>query len=370
MSITTRGAVVEEAGAPFTIENLQLEAPREGEVLVRMVATGLCHTDLNVAGGKVPFAFPAVLGHEGAGVVEQVGDRVRRVAPGDRVLLSFTSCGRCRQCRAGRIALCDFHLPWNLLSGRRPDGTTAITRDGQELSGHFFGQSSFAERAVVSERSLVRLPKGCSDADLATYAPLGCGFQTGAGAILNVLTPKPGESVVMAGAGAVGLAAVMAAALTPARQIIVLDRVASRLQLALELGATHVVDTTDRDASTAIRELTRRGADVAVDSTGNIAVIESLLDALAIGGRCGLIGAPAAGSRASLDVNAFLPGRSVVGITEGASDPETFIPELIELHKAGRLPIDRLLRSFRFDEIDAAVRATVSGAVVKPVLLF
>lgn len=368
--ITTRAAIVPEVGADFEIATVELETPRPDEVIVRVVAAGVCHTDLNIAGGNIPFSFPAVLGHEGAGVVERVGADVRRVEVGDRVLLTFTSCGRCEQCRRGQVALCAFHLPWNLLSGRRADGTTGLSHKGDDVSGHFFGQSSFAERALVSERSLVRLPRDTSDDDLARYAPLGCGLQTGAGAILNVLRPGPGDTVVIAGAGAVGLAAVMAAALTAVRRIIVLDRVPARLAIAQEVGATDIIDTSERDARAAILDLTGGGADIAVDSTGNIAVIESLLDSLAIGGTCGLIGAPKAGSRASLDVNAFLPGRKVVGITEGNSEPESFIPQLIELHRAGRFPIDRLMRTFAFEDIDAAVAAARSGEVIKPVLTF
>src|SRR5699024_1236796 len=197
MSVSTRAAVVSEVGGGFKIDTVELEDPRPGEVIVRLVATGLCHTDLNIAEGNIPFEFPAVLGHEGAGIVEKVGADVRQVEVGDRVLLSFTSCGRCDQCRQGHPALCQHHLPWNLLSGRRPDGTTGISHHGMKVSGHFFGQSSFGERALVSERSIVRIGADVSDEEMALYAPLGCGLQTGAGAILNVLRPGPGESVVI-----------------------------------------------------------------------------------------------------------------------------------------------------------------------------
>ncbi|MDJ1372624.1 NAD(P)-dependent alcohol dehydrogenase [Gulosibacter molinativorax] len=369
--ITTRAAIVDEVGGDFRIGEVTLEEPRSNEVIVRLVATGVCHTDLNVQGGNLDYSFPAVLGHEGAGIVEKVGDAVDRVEIGDRVLLSFTSCGRCAQCRKGRVALCTYHLPWNLLSGRRADGSTGISQDGRPVSGHFFGQSSFAERALVSERSIVRLPKDTTDEDLIRFAPLGCGIQTGAGAILNVLKPEVGDTVVVAGAGAVGLAAVMAAALSPAQQIVVVDRVPSRLDLAVKLGATATIDTSEVDYADAVSALTDGvGPNIAIDTTGNIGVIDGLLGSLAIGGRGGLIGAPKAGSLAHIDVNRFLPGRSVVGITEGASEPESFIPQLIDLYRRGRFPIDALLSNYRFDEIDAAVAATRSGEAIKPVLVF
>ncbi|MGW0763318.1 alcohol dehydrogenase catalytic domain-containing protein, partial [Streptomyces sp. NPDC002814] len=239
MSITTRAAVVESGGAPFTLSDVVLDEPGPHEALVRMVATGLCHTDLGVASGGLPFPLPGVLGHEGAGVVEAVGAAVTGVAPGDHVLLSFTSCGGCRNCRGGHPAYCATWLPLNLIGGRRADGSSTVSRGGEPLGGHFFGQSSFAERALADERSLVKVD---ADVPLDSIAPLGCGVQTGVGAVWNVLKPVTGSTVVVLGAGAVGLSAVMAAALTPATTIIAVDKVGERLSLAKELGATHTVD--------------------------------------------------------------------------------------------------------------------------------
>lgn len=239
MSTTTRAAVVESGGAPFTLSDVTLDEPAPHEALVRMVATGLCHTDLGVASGGLPFPLPGVLGHEGAGVVEAVGSAVTGVAPGDHVVLSFTSCGDCRNCDGGHPAYCAGWLPLNLLGGRRADGTSTISRDGEPLGGHFFGQSSFAERALVDERSLVKVDQ---DVPLESIAPLGCGVQTGVGAVWNVLKPVTGSTIVVLGAGAVGLSAVMAAALTPATTIVAVDRFGERLTLARELGATHTVN--------------------------------------------------------------------------------------------------------------------------------
>jgi len=190
------------------------------------------------------------------------------------VLLSFTSCGSCGNCRDGHPAYCDTWLPLNLIGGVRADGTSTITRDGDKLGGHFFGQSSFSERALVDERSLVKLPDG---APLEKLAPLGCGVQTGVGAVWNVLQPRAGDSIVILGAGPVGLSAVMAAALTPATTIVAMDRVASRLELARELGATHVIESGD-DLTAQLIDATG-GANGVVETTGNVGVLRAGVDA-------------------------------------------------------------------------------------------
>ncbi|WP_406005382.1 NAD(P)-dependent alcohol dehydrogenase [Streptomyces sp. NBC_00637] len=368
MSITTRAAVVESGGAPFTLSDVVLDDPAPHEAVVRLVAAGLCHTDLGVASGGLPFPLPGVLGHEGAGVVESVGSAVTGVAPGDHVVLSFTSCGDCRNCHGGHPAYCATWLPLNLLGGRRADGTSTISRDGEPLGGHFFGQSSFAERALVDERSLVKVDPAVP---LASIAPLGCGVQTGVGAVWNVLKPATGSTVVVLGAGAVGLSAVMAAALTPATTIIAVDRVAERLQLAKELGATHTVDAGTVPLGEAIAEITGgQGADGVVETTGNTAVLRQGVDALAARGTLVVVGAPPFGSEVALDVNGMLGGKRVVGLTLGDSETQSFIPALVELVKAGRLPLDRLIGTYPFADIDQAVRDMTEGRTIKPVLLF
>jgi aryl-alcohol dehydrogenase len=365
---TTTAAVVESAGADFSLTEVELAEPRPDEVVVRIVAAGLCHTDLGAAAGALPFPLPGVLGHEGAGVVEAVGSAVTRVAPGDRVLLSFTSCGRCRGCRGGHPAYCDTWLPLNLLGGVRADGSPTITRNGETLGGHFFGQSSFARHALADERSLVKVP---ADAPLELLAPLGCGVQTGAGAIWNVLNPAPGASIVVTGAGAVGLSAVMAAALTPATRIIAVDRVPARLELAAAVGATHTVDTGDADLADAIAELTGgAGADGVVETTGSTGVAAVAIGALAVRGTAVLVGAPAFGSTVPLDVNFMLPGRNVVGLTLGDSETQTLIPVLADLVASGRMPVGKLISHYKFEEIQRAVGDVVSGETIKPVFRF
>ena len=368
MSITTRAAVVESGGAPFTLADVELDEPGPHEAVVRMVATGLCHTDLGVASGGLPFPLPGVLGHEGAGVVEAVGPAVTGIAPGDHVVLSFTSCGECRNCHGGHPAYCATWLPLNLLGGRRADGTSTLHRDGAPLGGHFFGQSSFAERALADERSLVKV-----DADVPpeTLAPLGCGVQTGVGAVWNVLKPETGSTVVVLGAGAVGLSAVMAAALTPATRVVAVDRVGERLSLARELGATHTVDSADCDLGEALAEITGgQGADGVVETTGSAAVLRQGVDALAARGTAVVVGAPPFGTEVALDVNGLLGGKRITGLTLGDAETQTFIPALVRLVKEGRLPLHRLISTYPFAEIDRAVRDMRAGKAIKPVLMF
>lgn len=368
MTTTTAAAVVESAGAGFTFSDVELADPRPDEVLVRIVAAGVCHTDLGVAGGHLPFPLPGVLGHEGAGVVEATGSAVTRVRPGDQVLLSFTSCGTCANCRDGHPAYCATWLPLNLIGGTRADGSATLSRDGENLGGHFFGQSSFARHALVDERSLVKVP---ADAPLDLLAPLGCGVQTGVGAVWNVLQPRPGDAIVVTGAGAVGLSAVMAARLTPATRIIAVDRVPERLALARELGATHTVDTTDTDLAEAIADITGgAGADGVVETTGNTGVLAAAVGTLAARGTAVIVGAPAFGTTVPIDVNFMIPGRRVVGLTLGDSETQSLIPVLVDLVASGRLPVDRLVKHYKFEEIGQAVADVVSGATIKPVLRF
>jgi aryl-alcohol dehydrogenase len=367
----TRAAVVWETGAPFSIEDVELDEIRPDEVRVRMVATGICQSDLGAAHSHFPFPLPAVLGHEGAGVVEAVGAAVTRAQVGDRVLLSFSLCGHCRWCRSGHPAYCVEHVTRNLLDGRRPDGSATIRSGGRELGAHFFGQSSFAEQALVHETTLVVLPVDVSESELPSLAPLVCGVQTGAGAILNVLRPHPSETLVVAGAGGVGLSAVMATQLCRPKSVFVVDRVASRLELALEVGADVVIDTSREELGERLAELTGgEGVDIAIDTTGHVPTLNSLIASLAIRGRCAAIGVPPLGSDASFDVMPFISGKSVQGIAAGDTEAQTFLPVLVDAVRRGDLPIGRMQKQYRFEDINDAVRDAASGVTVKPVLLF
>ena len=301
-------------------------------------------------------------------MIEAVGSSDSPLRPGDKVLLSFTSCGACAGCRGGHPAYCESWLARNLIAGSRDDGSATIHRDGTRLGGRFFGQSSFAQHAIVDERSVVPVSE---DAPLEVLAPLGCGVQTGCGTVWNLLAPRPGTTLTVIGTGAVGLSAVMAAALSPVERIIAVDRVPERLALARELGATATVDTSAEELEPAVRELTgSRGTDYAIDTTGNPAVLRAAVDALAVRGKCAVVGAPPLGTEVSLDIQGLLIGKRVEGVTLGDGEPRTLLPQLVELHRQGRLPLERLIRHYPLEQLEQAAADMHEGRTIKPVVVF
>lgn len=358
-------AVVRRKGGPFNIETLQLEAPRADEIVVRIVATGMCHTDMVVRDQVYPVPQPIVLGHEGAGIVESVGAVVTKVQPGDHVVLSFLPCGRCRQCQEGRPANClDFNA--HNFSGGRIDGTHSL-RDGERpVYDHFFGQSSFSTFALANERNVVKVRK---DAPLELLGPLGCGIQTGAGAVMNSLKVGPGASFAAFGAGAVGLSAVMAARAVGATTIIAIDIVPARLALAKEVGATHALDAREQDPVAAIKKITGGGVQFSLETTALSPVVRQAVDALGVRGMCGIVGAAPPGTEINLDVTEFMQmSKTLYGIIEGDSVPDVFIPQLIDLHLQGRFPFDRLTKFYPLDRINEAARDSERGLTVKPII--
>lgn len=364
-----RAAVVEEIGAPFEMEDVELAEPGRGEALVRIVATGVCHTDAITRAGDMPLPLPGILGHEGAGIVERVGEGVAEIAPGDRVVIGWPSCGACRNCLDGQPRYC-LHTGEALVSGRRfrgeNAGASAYTRsDGSEVSGHFFGQSSFATYSLVLADSLVRAP---DDVSLELLGPLACGLGTGAGAVLNEARPEPGSSLVVFGVGAVGLAAIMASRCTAATTVIAVDLHDSRLELATRYGATHVINSRDTDVVAEVARITGGTADYAFECTGVVPVVEQAADCVGMLGTLVLIGGAPAQARFSLDHLRALWGKRIVGVLGGGGRSGTFIPALIELHRQGRFPFDELVRFYELDEIEQALADSASGAVVKPVV--
>lgn len=368
MSVITEAAVTETAGEEFVLQSVHLGDLQPHEVLVDVRAAGLCHTDLSVAGGGLPFPLPGVLGHEGAGVVSEVGSGVTRVGPGDTVVLSFTSCGTCGNCRDGHPAYCDTWLRDNLIGGARKDGTSPISRGEERLGGHFFGQSSFARKAVVDERSIVKLE---TKIPIEHLSPLACGVQTGAGAVWNAIGPKPGSSLAVFGVGAVGLSAIMAAALSPAVAIVAVDRVASRLELAIELGATHIINAAEvEDVAVEIHKITGgQGVDAAIEATGSTKVLEQAVFSTAARCHVVAVGAPAFGATAAVDVNFIMPGRRVQGITLGDSETETLIPAIVALMERGRFPVEKLITTYKLEDINQAVADMKAGSAIKPVMV-
>lgn len=360
----TTAALLREPTAKYSIEQVNLADPGPGQVLVRIVAVGHCHTDLLPRTGMLPTPMPMIAGHEGAGIVEAVGGGVSSLVPGDHVVLSFGSCGACPPCAAGSPASCDLFAPLNLF-GATLDGSVTVTdAHGNAVSARWFGQSSFAMHALATERNAVKI-----DADLPLHlmAPLGCGLQTGAGTVLNVLKPAAGDSIAVYGTGAVGSAAIMAAVSAGCTTIVAIDLHPHRLDLAKSLGATHVVDGRADNVAAEVIATTGRGVDYAVDTTGVNAVCTAAISALTSRGTLALVGV--AQPDLVIPGNALAMGKRVVGVIEGDSDPQTFIPRLAQLWRDGKFPIERLVQTFPFSDIDHAEDEAAAGRVVKPVLL-
>jgi aryl-alcohol dehydrogenase len=363
--VKIKAAVTRAPHAPQSLEIIDLAEPRDNEILDKVVATGVCHTDVAMRDQTFPVPQPIVLGHEGAGVVEQVGRSVSKVKAGDHVVMTFNSCGVCESCYEHEPTYCHDFFGRNF-AGSRSDGTSPLSKDGEKIHGNFFGQSSFASYALCTERNVVRVPK---DAPLEFLGPLACGIQTGAGAVIDSLKVGVGKSFAVFGAGSVGLAAVMAARVVGATVIIAVDLNESRLRLASELGATDIINGAQEDVVKSIMRITRSGVHFALDTTASPKVIRQAVDSLTLRGQCGLVGASSPGSEICLDVmHLMTAGRKVRGIVEGDSAPDVFIPQLIELHKQGRFPYDRLLKFYDMEDINQAISDSESGAVVKPVV--
>lgn len=363
----TQAAVAYTGQPSFKYETVEIEAPRPDEILVRVLGVGLCHTDLVFSSGAAPYPFPAVFGHEGSGVVEAVGADVTKVKPGDSVLITFRSCGACDRCGTGDAAYCRT-MPLLNYTGRRTDGTSAISNEAGPVSSNFFGQSTFAGHAITYERNVVKVDPSLP---VEIMGPLGCGIQTGAGAVMRSLAAKQGSAFLVTGGGSVGLSAVMGAKIQGCATIILVEPMESRRQLAKELGATHCIDpTATADVPAAVRAIAPMGVDNALDTTGIPAVQVAALACLGSKATLGLVGVSAPGTPMPGDVNTVMTfGQAVKGIIEGDSDPDEFIPELIEHFKAGRLPFDKLVKTYRLSEINEAIAAQHHGECVKAVLI-
>jgi len=364
----TVAAVAREAHGEFSIETVDLAAPRRGEVLVRIAGVGLCHTDLVARDQFIPIPLPAVLGHEGAGVVVAVGEGVTKVSPGDRVVLGFASCGHCAQCTGNLPSYCR-KFPILNYTGARADGTSGVSIAGKAISANFFGQSSFAGYALATERNVVKID--AEDVPLEILGPLGCGFQTGAGGVMRALACPAGSTIAIFGGGPVGLAAVMGAVIQACSTIILIEPIAARRKLGRELGATHVIDPAAGDVGAMIREIQPDGVEFAFETSGHEAVVATALSVLASHGLLGLVGVPPR-PESSLSVNLaslITYGRRIHGIIEGDSDLDGFIPELVALYRAGRFPFDKLITTFPLDRINEAISAQLKGTCVKAVLI-
>ncbi len=364
-------AIFANQDGEFELGEFELDEPAADEVLVEIKGVGLCHTDLTVRDGNLPAPLPMVLGHEGAGIVRAVGTGVDDVQPGDTVVLSFDYCGKCEFCRTGRVANCEKLLDLNFGGARRAEDSPYDDHEGHDhghVHGMFFGQSSFGTYAIASKNSVVKVD---TKAPIELLGPLGCGIQTGAGAVMNSLAVEDGSRVVVFGAGSVGLSAVMAAKVRGAAEIVAVDPMENRRALAEELGATKTFDpTAEDDVIETIRAyFGDRGADYTVETSGVPAVLEQAIGALHNAGACAVVGAPPAGETAEFDINELLLGKRIVGVTEGDAVPQVFIQKLLRLHERGLFPFDKLIKKYALEDFESAVNDSESGEVLKPILI-
>lgn len=351
-----RAAVLRKQDGPLKIETLSMEGPQDNEVLIRTVASGVCHTDISMVHHWETSDGPLVLGHEGAGIVETIGKKIKKVRPGDHVVLSYQSCGTCRGCKSGRPTKCRRFYELNF-GFHRSDGSNALEKSG--VHGHFFGQSSFSSHILATERNIVKVSKKIP---LQIIAPLGCGIQTGAGTVLNMLHVRKGESIAIFGTGAVGLTAVMAAHLVGAQPIIGVDISPSRLKLAMEVGATHVINSQHGDVVSGINKIIPGGVDYVLEITGNSHLLRQAIEVIKKGGTAAFFTGDG--------IPDFVPrGKNAVAVVEGDSVPQLFIPKLIKLWQSGKFPFDRLLKYYDFKDINRAMKDSLRGKTIKPVLL-
>jgi len=365
--VNATAAVVRELGKPFQMETIEVAAPRAHEVRVRIVAAGICHTDIVVRDGfNVP--VPVVLGHEGSGIVESVGSRVKSVKVGDHVVLSYNSCGACGACKSDLPPFCQAFFPHNFSGVRPDDNSSPLSSKGGMLHGNFFGQSSFATYAIAHERNTVVVDRGLP---LELLGPLGCGIQTGAGTVANTLGLREGQSIAIFGGGSVGLAGLLAAGAIGASKAIVVELNPERAKLALSLGASHVINPKETpDVLSAIREASGGGVNHAMDTTGRPQVMETAFQALLPGGMLGLIGVPPPDGTLTLNLmDLLIRGVGVKSVLEGDADPQVFIPQMLRWYQDGKFAFDKLIGKFEFDQINDACHASETGKVIKPVLI-
>jgi aryl-alcohol dehydrogenase len=363
MQITA--AVARERFGPFSIEELELDEPRPDELLVKVVASGMCQTDQHGRDGYYNTPLPAVFGHEGAGIVAAVGKAVTKFAPGDHVVMSYPWCGSCANCTRGMQSHCqsNFNLK---MAGTRPDGSTLMRGNGAPVYSAFFQQSSLATYAIANERFAVKVRK---DAPLELLGPFACSGQTGAGAVLNSMRPQPGDSFAVFGAGAVGLSALMAAKIAGCAPIIAVDVREQRLALARELGATHAIDASGRtDAAAKIREIGGQGVRFSIEASAEPSALRQAVEALMPGGTCVLLGSARRGTEVTLEMPFLQFGRTLRGVIQGESHPQEFIPKLVDLLMAGQMTVERMISFYPLADINRAAQDSNNGTTIKPVL--
>ncbi|KAF7185135.1 Aryl-alcohol dehydrogenase [Pseudocercospora fuligena] len=385
MAPTTTRAIVSRAPTDdgkrqWNIEEVQVEAPQGNEVLVELVASGICHTDLGCGSfpdGVGPFPvppYPRVLGHEGAGYVKEVGPLVSTVRPGDAVLMSFTYCQQCHNCLHGSPGYCPTFTPLNFTGYLHAFSNP--NEPSEKIGGCFFGQSSSARLTRAQEQSLVRVTDLVKNIDeLKMFAPLGCGIQTGAGTVTELASAKPSDAVAIIGLGGVGLSAIMGAKVANCKTIIGIDRFAERLELARTLGATDTINTSklgDLSLTEKVRELTGGvGTTITIDATGVPALIEQGIQFTAQQGKFIILGvAPAEAVLTIPIVGHMMSGKQIMGSVEGGVTPSKYIPRLIEWHRKGQLPLEKLVKFYKAEKFEDAIHGMHDGTTIKPVIVW
>jgi S-(hydroxymethyl)glutathione dehydrogenase/alcohol dehydrogenase len=359
-----RAAILYEFGRPLEVQEVELDPPREGEVLVRMAASGVCHSDLHVIQNVHPTVLPAILGHEGAGIVEEIGPGVTNVAPGDHVMLTWLPyCGRCRHCATGFPNRCE-NVAW--YDATMEDGTCRFHRGDQRI--HHYNTSSFAERSVVPARTAIPVDPALPLSELAL---MGCAVMTGVGAVLNTARVRPGDSVAVVGCGGVGLNVVQGAAIAGAGTIVAVDVVPAKLETALALGATHAVDASTANAVEAVRDLSAGGVDHAFEAIGRPQTIELAIQLPGRGGQAILVGMAPPEARVPIDaLTITLEERAIRGCWYGSCRPLVDFPLLVELYTSGRLRLDPLITECSLDDVNEAFRRMEAGETARSVIVY
>ena len=359
-----KAAVLYEAKKPLVVEDVEIEDPKRGEVLVKVATAGVCHSDLHFMEGLWPFPLPAIFGHEGAGVVERVGEGVTLVQPGDHVILSWVApCGLCRNCSRGKPYLCTSNPAASM-----KDGTTRLKKGDQSIF-HFIGVSSFAQYLVAHETAMVKVRE---DAPLDKVALIGCGVMTGVGAVVNTAKVEMGSSVAVFGCGGVGLNVIQGANLAGATTIIAVDKFDNKLEMAKGLGATHVINASNEDPVAKVREIVAgAGADYAFEVIGIPEVVTQAFDAVAPGGTAVMVGMPPIGAPVTINSLGLFLGKTLRGAYYGSARVRVDMPALVDLYMAGKLKLDELItRSYSLDGINDAFEVMKKGEVARSIIKF
>ena len=363
MSIEITAAVLRDAEGPFSLEQVELEAPRADEILVKIEATGICHTDI-VMKGMVP--APSVLGHEGAGIVEQVGADVKDIQAGDRVVIGYPWCNTCPECDDGHRYRCESNFPLSF-SGGRGDGSSPVSQKGERINAAIFQQSSFATHVVAPARSVTKVDKSLPP---EVAASLTCAVFTGAGIPINSFNLKQGDHMVVFGLGVVGMSAMLSGRNIGLDPVVCVDINQERLDVAQKLGATHVINAAEEDVVQRVKEILPHGAKHILDTTAVAPVWDQAIECLGQGGEFAFVSVPQPWDTYGLKMMPLMPKMaSVKALVQGSSSVEDLVPQLVEWYQAGTFPLDELIKTYSFAEINAAFDDMTNQKVIKPVLL-